>query len=104
MPSGEVGTVVAGAVMSTPPEPVASTDFVTAMNHFTSGVAIVTSRDARGPVGATVAAIAPIASDPPTVMVSLSSHSGTAAAVLQARTFAISVLDEDAAGLAGGGA
>jgi len=87
--------------MSRTPEPVTPSEFVAAMNHFTSGVAIVTSRDAQGPVGATAAAIAPIASDPPTVMVSLSSTSGTAAAILGARTFAINVLDEDAAALAG---
>jgi len=82
-------------------KPVAPHEFVTAMNCFTSGVAVVTSRDDGQPVGATVAAIAPIASDPATVMVSLSSTSRTALAILRTRTFAINILDEDAAAVAG---
>ena len=82
-------------------EPVAPADFVVAMNHFTSGVAIVTSRVEGRPVGATVAAIAAIASDPPTVMVSMSSGSSTAAAIVQSGHFAINILDEDSAAIAG---
>lgn len=81
--------------------PVAPDEFVVAMNHFTSGVAIVTSRDEGRPVGATVAAIAPIASEPPTVMVSMSTASSTAEAILRSGKFAINVLDGDSASMAG---
>ncbi|WP_442575797.1 flavin reductase [Microbacterium sp. F51-2R] len=80
---------------------VSPTDFVSAMNHFASGVAVVTARLDGRPVGATVAAIAPIASDPPTVMVSMSVTSGTAAAIIESGSFAVNVLDEDSAMLAG---
>lgn len=89
------------ARMRDAPAPITPADFVTAMNHFTSGVAVVTSRDGEHPVGATVAAIAPIASDPPTVMVSMSSGSSTAATILRTGIFAINVLDADAAAVAG---
>lgn len=80
---------------------VAPTDFASAMNHFASGVAVVTARVDGRPVGATVAAIAPIASDPPTVMVSMSVASATAAAIIESGCFAVNVLDEDSATLAG---
>ncbi|MCC2030057.1 flavin reductase [Microbacterium sp. YMB-B2] len=80
---------------------VASDEFVTAMNHFASGVAVVTSRRGQWPVGATVAAIAPISSDPPVVMVSMSVASSTAAAIIDKGAFTVNVLDEDAAMLAG---
>jgi len=76
-------------------------EFVAAMNHFASGVAVVTSHASDHPVGATVAAIAPIAADPPTVMVSMATTSSTAGAVIARGSFAINVLDEDAAGVAG---
>ena len=100
MPGGSTGGA-GRMVMGTAPEPVAPADFVFAMNHFTSGVAVVTALGEPGHVGATVAAIAPIASDPPTVMVSLSATSGTARAVERAGTFAINVLDDDSATVAG---
>lgn len=80
---------------------VAPSDFVSAMNHFASGVAVVTARLDGRPVGATVAAIAPIASDPPTVMVSMSTTSGTAATIIESGSFAVNILDEDSAMLAG---
>jgi flavin reductase (DIM6/NTAB) family NADH-FMN oxidoreductase RutF/DNA-binding GntR family transcriptional regulator len=76
-------------------------EFVSAMNHFVSGVAVVTTLDGDRPVGATVAAVAPISSDPPMVMVSLSSSSSTAAAIIARGSFAINILGEDEASLAG---
>jgi flavin reductase (DIM6/NTAB) family NADH-FMN oxidoreductase RutF len=82
-------------------DPIGQAEFVTAMNLFTSGVAVVTTRDDGRPVGVTVAAIAPIASDPATVMVSISSTSGTAEVIRRTRRFAINILDEDAAAVAG---
>lgn len=78
-----------------------SAEFVDALNHFTSGVAIVTTARDGQPLGATVAALVPLASDPPTIALSMSTTSSTAAAIVESGRFAVSVLDEDAASLAG---
>ncbi|WP_353987274.1 flavin reductase [Ruicaihuangia caeni] len=75
--------------------------FVSAMNVFASGVAVVTTRDRTADRGATVAAIAPIAADPPTVMISMSATSSTAAAAVAAGSLTLNVLDEDSAAVAG---
>lgn len=81
--------------------PVEPAQFVAAMNHFVSGVGVVTSRDEGRPVGATVAAIAPIASDPPTVMMSMEAGSSTAAVIARSGVVTINVLDGDGAAVAG---
>ena len=61
----------------------------------TSGVTIVTSHDAHGPVGMTASAVTSLSLRPPMMLACMASGSTTLAAVRRRRSFAIHLLRED---------
>lgn len=77
--------------------PVQSDDFRAIVGSFASGITVVTTLEESGaPRGATVSAFASISLDPPVVMVSLDSRSGTLAAIHRHGAFAVNVLAREA--------
>jgi flavin reductase (DIM6/NTAB) family NADH-FMN oxidoreductase RutF len=62
------------------------------MSHLAGGVTIVTSALDGSPVGMTVTAVCSVSVSPPTVLVSLMSHTRTALGVGQSRAFAVHLL------------
>jgi flavin reductase (DIM6/NTAB) family NADH-FMN oxidoreductase RutF len=65
----------------------------TAMGQFATGVTVITSRDQTGrPFGTTANAVSSVSLRPPLVLACLRRESGTLAALLERRRFAINVL------------
>jgi flavin reductase (DIM6/NTAB) family NADH-FMN oxidoreductase RutF len=62
------------------------------MSHWTTGVAVVTSRSDDGPRGATTNALTSLSLDPPLVLVALDRGSNTLAAALASGRFCVNVL------------
>ena len=62
------------------------------MSHWTTGVAVVTSRGDDGPRGATTNALTSLSLDPPLVLVALDRGSNTLAAALASGRFCVNVL------------
>lgn len=83
------------------PSELTGTEFVEAINHFPTGVAIVTTSVDGAPTGATVASVMAAAAEPPMLTVAMMRGSRTAAAVLESGVFAVHVVEENAASLAG---
>jgi len=76
-----------------PPRHVGPDEYRRLMSSFPTGVAVVTSVGAdHSPRGATCSSLASITLDPPTLLVSLTTRSGTLAAILQRRCFAVNLL------------
>jgi 3-hydroxy-9,10-secoandrosta-1,3,5(10)-triene-9,17-dione monooxygenase reductase component len=65
------------------------------MAHWTTGVAVVTSRDESGPRGATTNALTSLSLDPLLVLVALDRTSNTLAAVRASGRFCINILAAD---------
>lgn len=82
----------------------ASDEFKEAMSHLASGVVLVTASIEGRPWGMTVSAVCPVCIEPPTMLVSLSSHTALARAVADTGRFGVNVLGENALGLARFGA
>ena len=78
--------------------------FREAMSHLASGVVLVTASIDGRPWGMTVSAACPICVDPPTLLVSLSSHTTLAKAVSDSGRFGVNILGADALDLARFGA
>jgi flavin reductase ActVB len=96
-----------GAVAVEPPQqraPEHADRFREAMSHLASGVVLVTASIDGRPWGMTVSAACPICVEPPTMLVSLSSHTALAAAVADSGRFGVNILGADALGLARFGA
>lgn len=70
--------------------------FREAMSHFASGVVLVTASIDGRPWGMTVSAACPVCVDPPTMLVSLSSHTALAKAVTDTGRFGVNVLGAEA--------
>ncbi|HWI73401.1 MAG TPA: flavin reductase family protein [Baekduia sp.] len=70
--------------------------FREAMSHLASGVVLVTASVDGRPWGMTVSAACPVCTTPPTMLVSLSSHTALAQAVASTARFGVSVLGERA--------
>src|SRR5271156_3391055 len=70
--------------------------FREAMSHLASGVVLVTASIDGRPWGMTVSAACPVCVDPPTMLVSLSSHTALAKAVIDTGRFGVNVLGADA--------
>jgi flavin reductase (DIM6/NTAB) family NADH-FMN oxidoreductase RutF len=66
------------------------------MSHFASGVVLVTASIDGRPWGMTVSAACPVCIDPPTMLVSLSSHTALAKAVTETGRFGVNVLGAEA--------
>lgn len=62
------------------------------MSRWTTGVAVVTSRDETGPRGATTNALTSLSLDPPLVLVALDRDSNTLRAVRASGSFCVNVL------------
>ena len=62
------------------------------MSRWTTGVAVVTSRDETGPRGATTHALTSLSLDPPLVLVALDRGSNTLLAVRSSGRFCVNVL------------
>jgi flavin reductase (DIM6/NTAB) family NADH-FMN oxidoreductase RutF len=62
------------------------------MSRWTTGVAVVTSRDETGPRGATTNALTSLSLDPPLVLVALDQGSNTLLAVQASRRYCVNVL------------
>ncbi|MFE7855671.1 flavin reductase family protein [Streptomyces sp. NPDC057403] len=67
-------------------------EFRQAMTRFATCVTVITARAGTRPVGCTATAVFSLTDHPPTLVVSLASHSGTLSAVRAAGTFAVNVL------------
>jgi flavin reductase ActVB len=78
--------------------------FREAMSHLASGVVLVTASIDGRPWGMTVSAACPICLTPPTMLVSLSSHTALAKAVSESGRFGVNILGADALDLARFGA
>ena len=72
-----------------------ATEFTDAMSTLASGVVMVTCRLDGRPWGTTVTAFASVSADPPTVLVSLGSHSTVARAVADTQRFGVSILADE---------
>lgn len=68
--------------------------FRDAMGMFPTGVAVVTSASAEGPLGATVSSFTSVSLDPPLVLFSMARNAKSFSAWEMAETFAVNVLDE----------
>lgn len=78
--------------MRTDPDPTTTgLPFRDFMTQWPTGVTVVTT-DGGGPVGCTVNSLMSLSLDPPTLIVSLSIHSGTLAAIRGAGRFGVNVL------------
>ncbi|MFD8260126.1 flavin reductase family protein [Streptomyces griseoluteus] len=71
---------------------VAPAEFREAMTRFATSVTVITALAGDRPVGCTATAVFSLTDRPPTLLVSLASHSGTLRAVRSAGTFAVNVL------------
>jgi flavin reductase (DIM6/NTAB) family NADH-FMN oxidoreductase RutF len=80
---------------------VAHSDIRAALAGWASGVAVVTVRDGRDDIGATVSAFWPVSGEPPLVAVSLMSGSYLAEVLGRQATFAVTILGEKQRALAG---
>jgi flavin reductase ActVB len=78
--------------------------FREAMSHFASGVVLVTASIDGRPWGMTVSAACPVCIDPPTMLISLSSHTALAKAVADTGRFGVNVLGAEALHIARFGA
>lgn len=72
-----------------------SESFRRVMGRFTTGVAIITTRDATGDHGMTVNSLTSVSLDPPLLLCCLSQDSRTATAVQQAGSFVVNILARD---------
>jgi flavin reductase (DIM6/NTAB) family NADH-FMN oxidoreductase RutF len=70
--------------------------FREAMSHLASGVVLVTASLGGRPWGMTVSSACPICTDPPTMLVSLSSHTALSKAVAASGRFGVNVLGIEA--------
>lgn len=70
--------------------------FREAMSHCASGVVLVTASIDGRPWGMTVSAACPVCVDPPTMLISLSSHTALAKAVTDTGRFGVNVLGAQA--------
>ena len=69
--------------------------------HLPGGVSVVTTLDDNGPCGMTVSAVCSVSVDPPLVLVCVSNESNTLRCLLRHGKFAVNVLRDRHAGLAG---
>ena len=74
--------------------------FKAAFRNHPSGVAIITAQGAGGPVGLTASSVFSVSANPPTLAFSLSAHSSSAAAILEAGTVVVHLLGADQVDLA----
>ena len=70
-------------------------EFRNFMRHWPTGVAVVTTAGADGPVGCTVNALMSLSVEPPLLVVSLCEDSRTLEAIRRTELFGTSVLDSD---------
>jgi flavin reductase (DIM6/NTAB) family NADH-FMN oxidoreductase RutF len=76
------------------PLPVDSNSFRQALAQFASGVTVVTTRDATGPLGLTVSAFCSVSLSPPLVLVSLDAGSEAHLGFRHSGLFGVSILAE----------
>lgn len=75
---------------------VGAAEFRGLMSRFPSGVTVVTTVAGGGqPRGLTCSSVCSVTVDPPTLMVGIHAHSGTLAALLERRAFAVNFLHHD---------
>ena len=74
-------------------------DFKKAMRTFTSGVTVVTTRDADAMVGVTVSAFSSLSLDPPLVLVCIDRNAASHDVFGRAGRFVVNVLSEDQEGV-----
>jgi len=65
------------------------------MADLPSGVAVITTRGPRGPMGLTVTSMGPFTAEPPSVMVSVAHSSRSCTPLLEAETFGVHLLHPD---------
>jgi len=74
--------------------------FREAMSHLASGVVLVTASVDGRPWGMTVSAACPVCVEPPTMLVSLGSHTALAKAVAETGRYGVNILGTDALDIA----
>jgi flavin reductase (DIM6/NTAB) family NADH-FMN oxidoreductase RutF len=84
------------AAAGPPPLSAESLAFRDAMSHLASGVVLVTGEIDGRLWGMTVSSACPVCVDPPTMLVSLGSHTALATALQRTKRFGVSVLGQDA--------
>jgi flavin reductase (DIM6/NTAB) family NADH-FMN oxidoreductase RutF len=67
----------------------------TALGHFATGVAVITARDVRGPVGMTVNSFCSVSLDPPLVLFCVGHRSQLRSVLSRATSYAVNVLGAD---------
>src|SRR5205085_9346517 len=65
------------------------------VGHFTTGVAVITTRDGDERFGVTASAVSSLSMEPPMLLVCLNRRLPTRDALLEAGTFAVNILGED---------
>jgi len=88
------------ATRSTTSTPLSAQEFRDVIGLFATGVTVITTVDAGGPVGTTASAVCSLSMEPPMVLVCMNRSSRTGAAVTNGRRFAINVLSDRQAALA----
>ena len=81
--------------------PVGHDDLRAALAEFATGVVLLTVRDGRDDIGATVSAFCPVSLEPPLVLVAIMSGSYLAEVLGRQDTFAVTILGEGQRMLAG---
>ena len=69
------------------------------MGHFTTGVTIVTAKDATGPAGMTVNAFCSVSLEPPLVLICVDLKSTTLHTIRESGAFAVNILSDRQEGL-----
>ncbi len=87
--------------MTTTPEPAPVGEALkAAFRTHPAGVAIITGSSPAGPVGLTASSVASVAVDPAAIMFSVTRATGSAGAILGARTFVVHLIDDEHSDLA----
>ncbi len=75
--------------------PITAQQFRDVIGSFASGVTVITTTTTEGWGGATASSVTSLSLEPPMLIVCINAKAATAAAISQARTFAVNILAED---------
>jgi flavin reductase ActVB len=81
--------------MAVYPDPASNDEFADVMSELASGVVLVTCRVDGKPWGMTVTAFTSVSAEPPTVLVSLRSHTPVVKAIRETGRFGVSLLAQE---------
>src|SRR6185436_18228365 len=76
-------------------------EFRAVIGHFASGVTVITTVDEGVPFGTTASAVSSLSLEPPMLLICMNRSSTTGQAIHRSRSFAVNILGEHQAELAG---